>query len=133
MQRSQKPIDIDAHFKYMCPRPDCGFFHWLSLKEVQTRNFKVVCDCGTVFKPKQILKIKPIYQKKTHNLQKNKKDIVVPTNIENDCVNTLINYGFTRSESVYLIRKAWDKNQTDSSVALIRYIITNIGELNELT
>lgn len=131
--KNQKPIEIDAHFRYMCPLSSCGFFHWLSLKEVQTKNFKVVCDCGTIFKPKQILKLKAIYKKSNPDKKKHKEDIgVIPTSIEDDCVSTLVNYGFTKSESVYLIRKAWNRNKTDNSANLIRYILQNIGDLNEL-
>ena len=59
--KNQKPISLDVHLKYRCPNNNCGYEHWLSLLETQTKNFKIVCDCGTVFKPKKIKTLKIIY------------------------------------------------------------------------
>ena len=54
-KKNLKPIDVDAHFKYRCPNDDCGSLYWISLKESQTKNFKIVCDdCGSIFIPKRI-------------------------------------------------------------------------------
>jgi len=52
IKKLQKPIDKDIHLKYRCKK--CGLDHWLSLREASTKNFKVVCNCGRVFKVKQV-------------------------------------------------------------------------------
>jgi hypothetical protein len=57
----QKPIEIDVSLKYKCTNKDCGFDHWLFLREAKTKNFKIVCDCGTIFKPKRIQNIEVVY------------------------------------------------------------------------
>jgi len=137
-QKSQKPIEIDAHFKYRCPQSNCGFDHWLSLKESQTKGFKVVCDCGYVFKPKRISKIKIIYANiqsapKTEKPPEPEKVIEkpkIPVDFKNTCVKLLVSYGFTKDESVSLCEKAFEKNPVTSSGLLIKYILQNLEELN---
>jgi hypothetical protein len=70
----QKPIDIDAHFKYKCPNKDCCNEHWLSLKEVSIANFKVVCEyCGIVFIPYRVVNICVRYATEDISLKKNRK------------------------------------------------------------
>jgi hypothetical protein len=138
-KNNQKPIEIDAHFKYRCPKSNCGYDHWLSLKETQTKNFKIVCDCGNIFKPKKITKIKIVYEANSVKTQQQesvvKNESVVqsyeiPVDTENKCVKILAKYGFTHSESVELINKGYLKNPTNDATALIRYIIKNLGDLN---
>jgi hypothetical protein len=135
-KKNLKPIDIDAHFKYRCPKRDCGYDCWLSIKQIKTKNFKVVCDCGTVFKPKQISKIKILYQADSskkiikENLP-NINSIIVPLDLQKQCSKILVGYGFTENECATLVQKAYQKNQTDSVGSLVKYIIQNLGALNE--
>jgi len=137
-KKSQKPIDVDVHFKYRCPEPKCGFDHWLSLKESQTKSFKVVCDCGYVFKPKRISKIKIVYADiqpvpKTEKPTESEKAIEkpkIPVDFKNSCVKLLVSYGFTKDESIFLCEKAFEKNPVTSSGLLIKYILQNLEELN---
>ena len=139
--KNLKPIDIDSHFKYRCPEKDCGCEHWLSLKQASTKNFKIVCDCGSVFKPKNITKIKIVYEKSVAKTQQPPENVIkkqpvvqnceVPFDTESACVKMLAKYGFTYSESVELINKGYSKNPTDDATSLIRYIMKNLGELNE--
>jgi hypothetical protein len=134
-RKNQKPIEIDAHFKYRCPETNCGFEHWLSLKECQTKGFKVVCDCGYVFRPKRISKLKIVYvdiqpaqkpKEATKLIEKPK----IPVDFKNSCVKLLVSYGFTKDESVSLCEKAFEKNPVTSSGLLIKYILQNLEELN---
>jgi len=136
--KSQKPIDVDAHFKYRCPKSSCGFDHWLSLKECRTKAFKVVCDCGYVFKPKRISKIKIVYEN-TQSVPKidtitESKDVIekpkIPIDFRNSCVKLLVSYGFTKDESISLCEKAFEKNPVTSSGLLIKYVLQNLEELN---
>lgn len=137
-RKNQKPIEIDAHFKYRCPQSSCGFDHWLSLKQCQTKGFKVVCDCGYVFKPKRISKIKIVYADiqlipKTEKPPETEKTIEkpkIPVDFKNSCVKLLVSYGFTKDESVSLCEKAFEKNPVTSSGLLIKYILQNLEELN---
>jgi len=138
-KKNQKPIDIDGHFKYRCPKINCGYDHWLSFKQVKIKNFRVVCDCGTVFKPKTIKKIKIVYEKDIEQQQvvqvPHKEQIVeqpkIPLDLEKQCGTILTGYGFTTEECSVLIAKAYQKNQTNSAGSLVKYIIQNLGELNE--
>jgi hypothetical protein len=141
--KSQKPIEIDAHFKYRCPKSSCGFDHWLSLKESQTKGFKIVCDCGYVFKPKRISNIHIVYanilsvkkpeletqikpDEPTQTIEKPK----IAVDLQNDCVKLLVGYGFTQEESLSMCEKAFDKNPTTSAGLLIKYILQNLEQLN---
>ena len=76
--QSQKPIEHDIHLKYKCPT--CDQHHWLAFREAKTKNFKVVCDCNTVFKVKRIsaFKIKYQLENKSFETEKTKKEVVPP-------------------------------------------------------
>jgi hypothetical protein len=112
-RKNQKPISLDVHLKYRCPNSDCGYEHWLSLLETQTKNFKVVCDCGTVFKPKKIKTLKIIYEKK---IQKETKEIKDPNQPNEDSLNKaipcLVDLGFTKQESIDALTSAYIKQPT---------------------
>lgn len=146
IKKNQKPIDIEAHLKYVCPIRSCGFEHWLSLNEAQTKNFKVVCECGCIFKPKQIKKLKILYKQ----IIKSSTDIItaitvedksnieqpptvekieIPVDLSNECVKLLIAYGFTKQESVVLSSKAFSKTGESNSSNLVKYILQNLIEL----
>lgn len=123
--KTQKPIQIDAHLKYRCPDDNCGFTHWLTLKECQTKNFKVVCDCGFVFKPKLINQVKIVYTKQKK--KKNEKSEIIPEMVV-CCSKLLIEYGFSEEESIELIHKAYSQNPTNSPSTLMKNILQNLGE-----
>lgn len=141
IKKNHKPTEIDAHIKYVCPSQGCLFEHWLSLNEAQTRNFKVVCECGCVFKPKQIKKLKIVYRDfiaKTNpninNTPTTETTPVVekpdaPIDLLNDCVKILIGYGFTKQESLILSNKAFIKSKEHSASELVKYILQNLVEL----
>jgi len=76
--QSQKPIEHDIHLKYKCPT--CDQHHWLAFREAKTKNFKVVCDCNTVFKVKRIsaFKIKYQLENKSFEIEKTKNEIAPP-------------------------------------------------------
>ena len=128
--KSQKPIEIDAHFKYRCPNTGCGCFHWLSLKECQTKNFKTVCDCGEVFKVKLIDELKILYTKK--KIVKSAKDTdkmtiqQIPIDLLRNCVKILVGYGFSESESEELIKNIYAENQITDCAVLIKKSLESI-------
>jgi len=153
-KKNQKPIELDAQFRFICPNIDCGFDHWLTLKQCQTKNFKVVCDCGNVFKPKQIINVKIQYKNKIKKQDYDQKHdnsqekIVHQPVIENNVtikpvkpviseylktasIKLLCNYGFTELESENLVSKAFSKNPVDNVSIFVKYIIENIQTLEE--
>jgi len=143
-KKNLKPIDIDAHFKYVCPNVDCGNIHWLSLLEAKTNNFKIVCYCGTVSKPRTIKKIKIEYVEieypkiDINNNIKNKEDSSqeskqeLPLDLLQKCVKTLVTYGFTEPESNTLIHYSFNQNPTQNISDLIKLALQNIGELENV-
>jgi Holliday junction resolvasome RuvABC DNA-binding subunit len=143
-KKNLKPIDIDAHFKYVCPNVDCGNIHWLSLLEAKTNNFKIVCYCGTVSKPRTIKKIKIEYVEieypkiDINNNIKNKEDSSqeskqeLPLDLLQKCVKTLVAYGFTEQESNTLIHYSFNQNPTQNISDLIKLALQNIGELENV-
>jgi len=153
-KKNLKPIESDVNFKYRCPKPECGYYHWLSLKEAQTKNFKIVCDCGTVFKPKQISIINIVYaeddstkkdlpkQSDSQKLENNNADnsdiLTISTNIpsmpeqlNNKCVKLLVEYGFTEQESKKIAQNAYKKLQINDPVCLVRQIMQKLEEYDE--
>lgn len=123
--KNQKPIDFDCHLKYRCPNDNCGYFHWLSLKETQTKNFKIVCDCGTIFRPKQVSKFKLLYRSSEN---KKTKCESLPSETKEKCINTLIGYGFDHTEAELLINKSFEVCKTIDVAILIKHAIKQLGE-----
>ena len=146
-----KHIDTDIHLKYLCPKKDCLTIHWLTISEVKTKNFKVVCYCGCVFKPKQISNIKvtyiddhvvvdkppsPAIIKKQVESQR-KQQVVLQNktcNSEKDfrfiqeAIETLLNFGYTREEATQLIQEQYDRTKTNNPAQLVKLAINFFGE-----
>lgn len=125
-KKNQKPIDIDLHLKYKCV---CGLCHWISLIEAKTKGFKVVCECKRVFSPKRIQKIKISYVKKQR--QTKKQNSVELDTIRDKCVNSLMNYGITKSEGTDLFNRAFDLEKTLDPILLVKRALSLIGDINE--
>ena len=130
---NQKQIDTDAHFKYRCP--NCAYDFWISISEAKTKNFKIVCDCGTVFSPKRIKKIKVIFWEDETKEKKDKAPVIeepktteISQQLLDKCTKTLITYGFTKEESDDLLRQAYSKNPIENSLDLIKQALKIIGE-----
>lgn len=123
MIKQIKPSQIDLHLKYKCPNHKCNNYHWLSLKEVQTNNFKVVCeDCDTVFKPKTVSKFKILYKKSNKKSSKtiNNIETNLPEALLNKCVTILNTYGFTNEESTALVMDAFKETGSNDVGVLIK-------------
>lgn len=129
--KNQKPIEVDASFRYKCPSENCDNEHWLFIRQTQVKNFKIVCECGLVFKPKQIKNIKIIYEKSTNN-RKITKDIVdsIPVDLLNNCAKILSGYGFDLDESKELIKKSYDSCKINDIGSLIKIALKSFGEKN---
>ena len=128
--KNQKPIKVDVSFRYVCPNSDCGFDHWLFLREVQTKNFKVVCDCGTVFKPKRIKNIRIVYAKSESvktDIDKSNKSDTFDANIVSSAIKTMIQLGFSKQESLEAISSIDSKETFDDHILLAKTAISKLG------
>lgn len=152
-QKIQKPIDLEAHLKYRCPK--CGYEYWISLTEAQTKNFKIVCDCKTVFRPKRIKKVKILYESKTSKQSANttdsipvenkqeeikSSDVIIKTEppvrlisntLRDKCVAVLVTYGFTKTEAKDLIVKSYSESNIEDPILLVKQALSTIGANNE--
>lgn len=130
-KKHQKPIDIDVHFKYRCK--NCNVDHWISLNQAKTKNYKIVCDCGKVFRPKRISQVCIKYAKQTENSQTKQKAnvaITIQSDILEKCVGVLIGYGFTKQEADSLVKQSYIQNQTNDCGQIIKHILGSIGANN---
>lgn len=130
-----KPIEIDANLKYRCPK--CGLDHWIFLREAKTKNFKIVCDCNTILRPKQVLKIKILHDKKskieTHDAiipKKQHKEKEIPQNILKQTVQNLVGFGFVADEAEQIVREYYRSNPTNNVANLVKGCLSNIGVNN---
>ena len=124
--KNQKPTDLDIHVKYTCG--NCGCVHWLFLKEAQTKNYKIVCDCDTVIKPKTVRKIKVLYETKAlKKVLPTEVSQEIPVDLLKKCVTILTGYGFDKEESEILTKKHYKTNPSLNCVDLIKYILKSFG------
>jgi len=139
--KDQKPTDIDTHLKYRCPNQDCEYDHWISLRESKTQKFKIVCDCGTVFMPRQVSKLKISYaqvqSKKIEDPSKTTKEQPTTANVETpldtlrSCGRILVAYGFTDQEANKLINSAYHTCENKDPSSLIKFILKNLENYDE--
>lgn len=125
-----KPVECDAHLKYICPA--CHNEHWISLLEASTKNFKIVCDCGTIFRVKRVLDLKLRYQKVKTVSSPKKTNINIKTNTTAQQAITIIqNYGFTKDEAEDLIVKCYDPNKNYCVSDLVKEALKTMRVNNE--
>ena len=123
--KSLKPISLDAQFKYRCTNTDCESEHWLFLNQVQVKGFKLVCDCGNLYKIRQIENVKLQYSKKIKKTQKEPNDSSeVVTKVQPEYLKKaykiLENYGFSNKEAVDLVNKVYDLTNQDNPLLLVK-------------
>lgn len=126
--KNQKPIDLDLHLKYECS--NCNAIHWLSLKETQTKNYKILCDCNCIIKPKTVDKVKLTYIN-TKKVVKQQHSVVleeeIPVDLLKKCVTMLTGYGFEKDESENLTKEYHKANPNLNCVDLIKHILKSFG------
>ena len=130
-KKTQKPVEHDIHLRYLCPQ--CGDSHWLSYKEASTKNYKIVCDCNNIFMVKRILNFKLKYH--NENLPKSKaknettnvteqkserKEQIIPVDILQTAVDSLLKFGFTKNEAKSLLTKIYNELPTNDIALLIK-------------
>lgn len=131
MIKKPKPIECDIHLKYICPQ--CGQTHWLSFKESCAKHFKIVCDCNNIFEVKRTKKIKLCFHRKK-NKSKPKKETrqntdsstnSIPLDLLNQCIDILMNYGFSKSEAKNIILKSYKNNPVNDLSNLIKQTLAS--------
>ena len=116
----QKPTEVDASFLYICPNTECNSEHWLFLREVKTKNFKVVCDCGVVFKTKQIDKLNIKFVKRSKKECFDKQSDKMPVDLLVKCAKILEDYGCSEDESKDLVTRAYQNSQSNDALQLVK-------------
>lgn len=127
--KSLKPISLDAQFKYRCTSPECESEHWLFLNQVQVKGFKLVCDCGNVYKIRQIENIKIQYSKKIQkesNLSSEKVVEVKPEYLKK-AYKILETYGFSNKEAIDLVNKVYDLTNQNNPLLLVKDALKIFG------
>ena len=126
--KSLKPISLDAQFKYRCTNTECESEHWLFLNQVQVKGFRLVCDCGNVYKIRQITNIKTQFSKKT---QKSITESEIVDEVEPECLKKaykiLENYGFSNKEAVDLVNKVYDLTNQNNPLLLVKDALKIFG------
>lgn len=138
------PIDHDIHFKYVCTNHHCLGIHWLSLKECQTKNYKIVCDCGAIFSPKQIKDITVNFVEKekrdintSHNPDLEFQNLDDPppkafvTSRENyllEAMATLVSFGFSKTEAESMIKSEYEQTGETNPAKLVKNSLDLFGE-----
>ena len=120
-KKLQKPIDQDIHIKYRCPQ--CSQDHWLSYKEASTINFKIVCDCGEVFKVKRVVGFQLKFKSVKPKLVEIPK---IPVELLEKSVTLLVSYGFTKTEASELINASYINNPVDDFGTLVKQTLESL-------
>jgi len=134
-----EPAGHDIALKYVCPNPSCLFIHWTSLRESQTKNFKMVCDCGNVFIAKRIRDVTINYvcdEKKKEVDSLPIAESPADTTIEDaddlhfleEAQKTLVKFGFAEREAEYMIFKEYEKSGSTNPATLVKMSLDFFGE-----
>ena len=142
--KNLKPTDIDVYLKYNCPNNKCNNTHWTTLKESQTKNFIIVCDCGYIIKTKRIDKLKIIYhQEKKISKIISKENTIIPKDILDKSLKMMTALGYSEKEAIIMLTSYYSHNQIKDYKILVKNSIaisngryldlvsSYIGESNE--
>ena len=133
--KTQKPISHDISFEYKCHK--CSMTHWVFLREVKVKNFKIICQCGKIIRPKRIKDIEIVYrQRKTNSQQKTQTpcDTLacppvprLPVDILEQCVKILESYGYSKAISKDMILKSFNQTLDKDIKKLISHSLKTFG------
>jgi hypothetical protein len=119
--KNLKPTEIDLHIKYSCPNKSCKNDHWATLKESQTKNFIMVCECGYIIKPKRIDKVKIVYHK-TNTTKKiiPKENTIIPKDILSKSIPMMVALGYSEEEAFRMLTSYYSHNPITDYKALVK-------------
>jgi len=121
-----KPITADINFQYSCPHCDNTF--WLSFAETRTEGYIAVCDlCQKPSSPVLIKNVKVIFDtdKSSNENQEQAKETKMPKDIFDTCVNSLMQYGYTKTEAQSLVSSVDDPFVWHDPVQIIKQCLSN--------
>ena len=111
--------------------------HWVFLREVRVKNFKIICGCGKIIRPKRIKDIEILYyQKKTNSQQKTQTPCEtiscppvprLPVDILDQCVKILESYGYSKAVSKDMILKSFNQTLDKDIKKLIAHSLKTFG------
>lgn len=134
-KKIQKPIEIDVSLKYKCPNNNCGFDHWIFLREAKTKNFKIVCECGTIFKPKRIKTIEVVYattesvKKTMDSVENSDTNSAVPECVVR-AIKMIVSLGYDKQDAQKHVMIIYNLEKITDAGTLVKKAISNIGGLN---
>lgn len=123
-----RPTKIEGHLEYRCP--NCSLEHWLTLRETQTKGFKVVCTCDTVFGVKTVDKLKIKYKNKPNPIDSTTQK-VPDIELVNKCMAALGSYGFEKSEIEPIVIDAIRNVKSQNILDIVKACIINFGVKHE--
>lgn len=130
-----EPSGADVYLKYVCPNGDCLDVQWVTLKESQTKNYRIVCDCcGKVYRPKRVKSFslqyyedkKAEYTTSTTKENKTKPDL----RFLEDAKKTLISFGFDKEEASDMINSEYAKSKSTNPATLVKNSLDFFGVKN---
>lgn len=148
MKNYLKPISADYYLKYICPKKTCKNEHWLSYKEAKVKGFKIVCDCGKIYSPLPIAKIKICY-KKPRPSTRTEKEIAVPENLivdeiadtpteetfeqlQDRFIENMVQLGFDdKNEILEILDQAYKVSNTHDIATLFKIGVLNSNNLEK--
>jgi hypothetical protein len=133
--KTQKPVSHDISFEYKCHK--CSMTHWVFLREVRVKNFKIICQCGKIIRPKRIKEIQILYYQGKRNSQNKTQTPCentpfppvpkLPIDILEQCVKILESYGYSKSISKDMILKSFNQTLNKDIKKLISHSLKTFG------
>lgn len=143
-----KPASKDIYYEYVCPK--CGCNHWINHKEACTKNFKIVCDCDIIIRPKRIIDteivyaqhkkpsspspVKPLENNETpiedivdHSPDGKEEEAILDDYVLSEASKILVGYGYEDNEADDLIRKAFELEKQNDISVLVKAVLKGIG------
>ena len=123
-----EPSGADVYLKYVCPNGDCLDVQWVTLRESQTKNYKIVCDCcGNVYRPKRVKNISVQFfdepQKPPPSETLSQPDL----RFLKEAKKTLEAFGFTKIEAEEMIEAEYHKSKINNPATLVKNALDFFG------
>jgi hypothetical protein len=123
-----EPKEYEVSFKYQCL--ECRNDHWLFLREVSVKNFKIVCECGSILLPKTIADMSIAYQNNNEEKKVVVPPPVPPLDIRKECATILESFGYSENEIDRILTIAIESVKRDYIKEVINYSLKNLGDKN---
>lgn len=140
-----KPASKDIYYEYVCP--ECGCNHWINHKEACTKNFKIVCDCDIIIRPKRIIDteivyaqhkkhsspspVKPLEDIVDHSPDGKEEESILDDYVLSEASKVLVGYGYEDNEADDLIKKAFELEKQNNISILVKAALKGIGVDND--